>query len=155
MTMAARLQGFLQQNQSKYDLVRHTHSQTSREAARRAGISPERIAKPVILGDSQGNYLMAVVPASRQLSLNKIRQATHGNWHLAGEKEFQNRFSDCESGAIPPIGSAYGMDTVIDAELASQKDIYFEAGDHEALVHMGTDQFLKLMPKAQKTTICE
>jgi len=47
MTMAARLQSCLAQHQSRYEVLWHTPSHTSRESARRAGIPPERMAKPV------------------------------------------------------------------------------------------------------------
>lgn len=153
--ISATLKTCLQKNQARYELVQHPLSHSSRESARRAGIPPDRIAKSVILGDQQGNYLMAVLPASRQLSINKIRQVTHRNWQLANERDFQARFSDCESGAIPPVGSAWGMDTLIDSSVMSQKDLYFEAGDHEALVHISTDQYLGLMPGAQRSPISE
>ena len=50
-------------------------------------------------------------------------------------------FTDCEPGAIPSIGSAYGVNTVIDEMLGQQTDIYFEAGDHRELVHVNGVQF--------------
>lgn len=155
MTMAARLQSCLAQHQSRYEVLWHTPSHTSRESARRAGIPPERMAKPVILNDTQGHRLMAVLPASRQLNLDKLRQSTRRNWRLAHESEFGNSFADCATGAIPAVGSAFGMETLIDASLASGRDTYFEAGDHEGIVHMTTEQYLKLMPDAQQAAISE
>lgn len=153
MTMATRLQTCLTQNQSRYELLQHSHSHSSRETARRAGIPPDRMAKPVILNDTQGHRLMAVIPASREIDLDKVRQVTQRNWQLARETEFGSNFADCEIGAIPAVGSAFGMETLIDQSLAEGKDVYFEAGDHEALVHMTTDQYLQLMPKAQRGSL--
>ena len=42
-------------------------------------------------------------------------------------------FKDCEFGAVPPLGLAYGMSTVIDDCLSEQPEIYFEAGDHDRI----------------------
>jgi Ala-tRNA(Pro) deacylase len=42
------------------------------------------------------------------------------------------------------------MRTYLDESLTRQPDIYFEAGDHEELIHMGTDQFLALMDRAER-----
>ena len=53
-------------------------------------------------------------------------------------------------GALPPVCTAYGMRTYLDESLAQQPDVYFEAGDHEALIHMGTDHFLDLMDRAER-----
>jgi Ala-tRNA(Pro) deacylase len=59
-------------------------------------------------------------------------------------------FKDCEVGAVPPVAMAYGLATYLDESLASQPDIYFEAGDHEALIHMRTEQFLSLMEGTER-----
>jgi Ala-tRNA(Pro) deacylase len=44
----------------------------------------------------------------------------------------------------------HGMRTYLDESLVQQPDVYFEAGDHEELIHMGTDQFLDLMDRAER-----
>lgn len=155
MTMATRLQDYLTQKHCHYDMLQHDPSMTSREAARRAGVPPHLMAKSVILDDFQGHWLMAVVPATHQVDLNKVRKLTKRHWRLARENEFLPRFSDCATGAIPPVGSAFAMDTVIDEALTGVKDVYFESGDHEGLVHMSSKQFTKLMPGAQCGPISE
>jgi prolyl-tRNA editing enzyme YbaK/EbsC (Cys-tRNA(Pro) deacylase) len=65
------------------------------------------------------------------------------------EDEIDATFSDCERGAIPAIGEAYGVDVVIDPSLVHQPDVYFESGDHEHLIRMTGDDFRGLM--AQRT----
>lgn len=155
MTMATRLQSYLSQNHSRYDMLQHDPTMTTREAARRAGVPPYLMAKPVILDDFQGHWLMAVVPATRQVDLSKVHKLTKRHWRLARESDFNARFDDCEYGAIPPVGSAFGLDTLIDQSLEDVKDVYFESGDHEGLVHMSSEQFLKLMPTAQRGSISE
>lgn len=155
MTMATRLQTCLTQHHSQYEVLRHKPSRSSPETARRAGIPLERLAKPVILDDARGHWLMAVVPASRQLDLHKLRNLTSENWRLARESNFSSNFSDCDIGAIPAVGSAFGMETVIDQSLMAAPDVYFEAGDHEGLVHMKTEQYLQLMPGARRGPVSE
>lgn len=150
MTMAARLQECLEQSQARYELLPHEHSHSSPETARLAGVPPEALVKSVILDDSQGHRVMAVIPASRQLNLDKVRAMTQRSWHLVSESEFGGDFEGCEIGAIPAVGSAFGMETLIDQALLANDDVYFEAGDHEDLVHMSTEQYLRLMPRAQR-----
>ena len=43
--------------------------------------------------------------------------------------------------ALPALGAAYGIPTIIDQELDAQPEIYFEAGDHEHMVHMTQAEF--------------
>ncbi len=54
---------------------------------------------------------------------------------------------DCEVGAIPPLGQAYGIRTVVDRQLLDQDDIYFEGGDHRSVVHLKGGSFRRLMDK--------
>jgi Ala-tRNA(Pro) deacylase len=44
---------------------------------------------------------------------------------------------------------AYGMQTYVDDSLMKHPDVYFEAGDHQELVHMSMDQFSTLMSDAE------
>ncbi|MBH3432994.1 aminoacyl-tRNA deacylase [Pseudomonas citronellolis] len=155
MSMSSRLQNCLSQHRSRYDLLPHATSMTTREAARRAGVPPQQMAKPVILDDFQGHWLMAVVPASRQVDLHKVHKLTRRNWRLAREGDFSARFEDCAPGAIPAVGSLFGLETLIDESLGEQTDIYFEAGDHNAVVHMSGRQYLELMPEARQGRFCE
>jgi Ala-tRNA(Pro) deacylase len=43
------------------------------------------------------------------------------------------------------VGEAFGVRTAVDDELLASDDVYFEAGDHEHLVHVRHDDFARLM----------
>jgi Ala-tRNA(Pro) deacylase len=103
-----------------------------------------RLAKSVILGDEQG-YLMVVLPSNRQVNLGELHRQLNRNLGLATESELGSLFTDCETGALPAMGPAYGLETVVDDLLAEQPDIYFEAGDHEQLIHVSAEVFEVLM----------
>jgi Ala-tRNA(Pro) deacylase len=68
---------------------------------------------------------------------------------LVDENRIAPIFKDCDVGAIPPLGPAYGMETVVDDRLVGQREVYFEAGDHEDLVCVSGEQFLALLKEAQ------
>ncbi|MBC9249515.1 hypothetical protein A9179_04400 [Pseudomonas alcaligenes] len=151
MRMAETVARSLQRADCHYDLVEHDHSATSLESARKARIPAERMAKSVVLDDRRGHYLMAVLPANRQLDLDKVHKGPW-RWQLTREQSLGGLFKDCERGAIPAIGEAYGMGMLIDPALTRQADIYLEAGDHESLIRMPVEEFFKLAPNAQ---LCE
>ncbi|GLZ85424.1 YbaK/EbsC family protein [Pseudomonas sp. BN414] len=155
MTMITQLQSSLMQHKTRFDVLNHTASMTTREAARRAGVPPQQMAKPVILDDFQGHWMMAVVPASRHVDLEKVHKLTHRHWRLVRERDFGKRFANCETGAIPAVGNLFGLDTLIDQSLAEQPDIYFESGRHDELVHMSGKQYMALMPEAKSGKLCE
>jgi len=69
---------------------------------------------------------------------------------LATDRELSHLFKDCEPGAIPPLGRAYGIETIVDESLSGSQGVYFEGGDHEALVHVTGEGFLRLMADAPR-----
>jgi len=64
---------------------------------------------------------------------------------LATEPELEQLFPDCELGAMPPIGPIYGLPVYLDASLAGQDMIAFNAGTHRDVIHMRTAEFRRLV----------
>jgi Ala-tRNA(Pro) deacylase len=147
MTTARKVEHYMRQHGVHYDVVTHPHSHSSIETAELAHVPGERLAKSVVLEDRDG-YVMAVLPSTHQVKLGKLRCELNRNLRLANEDELKTLFSDCELGAVPPLGLAYGMTTVVDDALAQQPEVYFEAGDHEQLIRVNGDAFRTIMEHA-------
>ena len=147
MTIAHTVQLSLAQSQTPYELVRHSHSSSSLHTAHKAAIPPAALAKAVLLEDDleHNHFMMAVVPASRRVELTELARQAGRRVHLASEEDAAGLFSDCEAGAIPALGAAYGIETIVDESLLEQQDVYFEAGDHELLVHLKAQDFGSLL----------
>ena len=64
-------------------------------------------------------------------------------------------FDGCERGALPPVGMAWGIETVVDEELDAKDVVYMEAGDHERLLRMSGAQFQALMRGATHGHFCK
>lgn len=149
MSMATTVDQALTLTQVDYRILRHPHSATTAEAARRADVDPGLLAKAVVLQDHVG-YLLAVLPASRRLDLQGLRQRLHRpSLEFVPEDDLDNVFFDCQRGAVPPLGPEYRVPTVVDLGLQAVEDVYFEAGDHEGLVHVDQTSFRKLMRGAE------
>lgn len=148
MGIAMRLKNYLEQQGVAYEILTHHRTTSSLAAAQAANVPAGSLAKPVILEDDEG-YVMAVLPANCRLELGSLHQMLHRRLGLATEQELADLFNDCELGAIPPVGEAYGLEMVVDDSLASQPDIYFEGGDHRALLHVRHTDLAGLMPGAR------
>lgn len=144
MGIANTLKQFLDNHGVDYELVSHRPTPSANRTAEAAHIPGDRIAKAVLLEDS-GHYLLAVLPATRRLHLGRLHHLEGEFVSLATEDEVTEVFTDCARGAVPAIGPAYGLDTLLDDSLAWQQDIYFEAGDHESLVHLRGETFQALL----------
>ena len=151
MTIASTLQRHLERHGVGYEVLQHPLTASSSETAQSAHISGNRIAKTVVMRDGGGNgYLLAVLPASQHLSLELLQAWLGRPVALASEQEVGKLFPDCDLGAIPPIGDAYGLEVVLDESLGGLDEVYFEGGDHRTLVQVGGDQFRRLMSGARQ-----
>ncbi|KHF25865.1 aminoacyl-tRNA deacylase [Solemya velum gill symbiont] len=147
MAIATRLEEFLDSNSLSYDINAHEHAETGMRNAEAAHLPGDIVAKSVLLKDGD-NYMLVVLPATHMLDLGQLHRKLDRHVGLATEEEVAQVFSDCQVGAIPPTGLLYDIDTIVDEALLSQPEIYFEAGDHEHLIHMQRDDFGKLMGDA-------
>jgi Ala-tRNA(Pro) deacylase len=147
MTLSPTLAEYLVRYGASFALEHHMHSFCSLESAREAGVDEESLAKSVVLQDENG-FVLAVLPASRRLELARVRVELGRALHVSREHDMARLFPDCERGAVPPIGAAYGLPTVLDASLEARDEIYFEGGDHETLVRMAGSAFLDLLEDA-------
>jgi len=144
MAVAKTLQDWLEQQDTAYELVPHPKTYSSKDSATAAHIREDHIAKAVILKDEQG-LLMVVIPADQWIKLHAVNEALNRNLEMAAETGVDQLFSDCEPGAFPPIGPAYGLEAALDASLTTLANVYFEAGDHEHLVRISGEGFNQLM----------
>ena len=147
MAIAHLVENYMVQHGVTYDVVTHAHSRSSMETAQLAHVPGDRLAKSVVLEDDEG-FVMAVLPSTCHIRLGRLSKELNRKLRLATENELPTLFGDCELGAIPPVGLAYGMTTVIDDSLADQPEIFFEAGDHEKLIRMKREEFMVLMDHA-------
>jgi len=148
------LKNFLDDKQIRYVVISHSLAYTAQGIAALAHIPGKELAKTVIVR-IDGALAMAVVPASRHVDLAMLKSAADAKTvEVAAEKDFKDRFPDCETGAMPPFGNLYGMAVFADESLAQDKEIAFNAGTHRELVRMAWEDFERLAtPKIARLAI--
>ncbi|MDH3589643.1 MAG: YbaK/EbsC family protein [Gammaproteobacteria bacterium] len=154
MTIPSTIMNYVEKKDIDCTIVPHPYSQTSLESAHAANISGECLAKGVLLTDPE-DFVLAVLPASHELDLSRAADYLGTRLDLAPEKDLGTAFEDCISGAVPALGSAYGIRTIVDKALTTLPDVYFEAGDHRDLIHVSGNDFRKLMADADCARISE
>lgn len=136
---------YLDQHDAEFDVLTHEHTMTSSTTARSAGIPKSALAKGVLMS-TRDDLVLAVVPASRRVDRLAVAALLRdAPPDLLDESHLPFIFRDCELGAIPAAGPAFGLPTLVDDALLRSRDIYFEGGDHEHLVHMRGGEFARLL----------
>ncbi|MFT6985564.1 MAG: Ala-tRNA(Pro) deacylase [Psychromonas sp.] len=149
MSIVKKVNTYLDNEHIHYQLLRHSPSHNSLGSAIASNIPAEQLVKAVVLEDSEGQKLMAILPASHKVSLITLNEMLNKQFHLIKEAALYQLFTDCDHGAVPPIAEPYNMDRVYDQYLMQQPCLYLEAGDHESLIELTIDEFSRLMQGAR------
>jgi len=139
-----RILEFLDGNQARYVLVRHSPAYTASQVAQSAHIPGKNMAKVVIVM-AGGRLALAVVPATQDVDMEQLQAETgKTDVRLADEAEFTERFEGCKLGSVPPFGSVFGMETYVDRALAGSQYIAFNAGTHTDVIVMDFGEYCRL-----------
>jgi Ala-tRNA(Pro) deacylase len=142
------LEGYLNTEGVAYTIDEHPPRYTAQELAQVEHVSGRLIAKAVMtLAD--GHPVMVVVPGVAKVDLGAVRKALGAQEvRLAVEEEFGHLFPDCEIGAMPPFGNLYGVPVLVDAALAGDPVIFFNAGSHRRTATMTYADYARLVHPA-------
>ena len=155
MSMSPTLAMYMEHKHIPIHLHHHRPTEPSFDSALSGHIPTKSMVKGIVLEDELG-YLMAAIPADSHLDLAQVQRCTGRKLKIADEYDLVDLFRDCEIGAIPALGQAYGMTTLWDEQLAFEGKYFIEAGDHENLVelsHIDFMELMKVMPHGQISLI--
>jgi len=144
MALAPKIREFFDERDAVYELITHARTGSALHTAEAAHIPGDLLLKGVLLSDARG-YLLAVLPATHHLEVERMNELTGRDLVLVKEEEIHGMFSDCEPGSVPPFGELYGVETLVDYRVEEQPEVYFEAGCHGELVRMASDEFRSLL----------
>ena len=139
----ATLHEFLRAAHIPYTVVPHRPAFTAREEAAAARV-PGRDWAKVVACFIDGAPVEAVVPAPALVNLDRLLELAGGREiRVAEEAELRQLFPDCEVGAMPPFGPLYGHTVFVDALLALEPEIVFNAGTHREAIALRWNDFVK------------
>lgn len=144
MAVAERLRSYLERQAVLFEPIEHARTFEMARAAHAAHVSGRNVAKGVMVRQ-EDQYVLAVLPASERLDMTRLGRLLGKSAALASEAEAARRFPDCEFGAIPAAGGAYGLEMIVDDDLLEVDEIYFEGGDHQTLVSVNSAGWRRLV----------
>ena len=113
MGIAITLAKYLVDQGIAYDLVPHPYTATASESAAASQVAADSLAKAVVLKGGDG-FMLAVLPASRHIHFTELRHLLGSDVDMANEEQVETPFIDCEPGAVPALGAAYGLNVAVD-----------------------------------------
>ncbi len=135
---------YLNQQQAKYEMVRHKPAYTAEQLSRVEGLPAPQVAKTVVV-EADGRFYLCVLPADRKIDFVELQKHLHVQQvRLADEDQMALLFLDAEVGAEVPFGHLYNLPTLLDQSLLKDEEISFLAGQHDVSIHMKMEDYLRL-----------
>lgn len=128
----------------QYELLPHAHTESATDEAKALGVSPEDVAKTLVVKAADG-YIRAVLPASERLDFHKLADACgleRKQVDLASEDDLRSDYADFPLGAVPPVGGRSDR-VVVDRRVADRDSVVIEAGTHEESLRLASDDLVK------------
>jgi Ala-tRNA(Pro) deacylase len=138
-----RIAEFLAQRQVAFESLPHPLAFTAQKRAKSLHIKGSQVAKGVLLRGPAG-FLLAVLPATRQVDTDILERFFGGPVSLASKQDLARVFRDCEWGVVPPFGNLYGLPTVLDEAITPETLIVIETHTHVEAIRMRCRDFERL-----------
>lgn len=118
----------------RFEVLPHPRATSAMEEARALGVDAESVVKTIVLDIATGHAL-ALIPASRRLDLDLVREGLEDpTARLATEEELTRDFPEFELGALPPLPSLLHVPIIIDPHLLHHRSITFSSGSQRESV---------------------
>jgi Cys-tRNA(Pro)/Cys-tRNA(Cys) deacylase len=98
------------------------------EAAERLGVEPRRVFKTLVCRLGDGEFVVAVVPAARQLSLKRLAAAAGAKEARMADPRDAERLTGYVTGGISPLGQRRRLRTLVDRSAAGQETVFVSGG---------------------------
>lgn len=137
---------FLAKRKVDFKILEHPNAYDAQRLAHTLHIPGHIVAKTVLLRANGGySYIVAVLPATKVIDLALASAALGGSkLTLATEADLAAHCPDCETGVLPPFGSQYAMQTIVDESLAKDQEIVFEGNTHGEAIRMRFEDYKRI-----------
>lgn len=154
MAILKSLQNLLEKNKIKHEIIDHKKVYTAWDSAETQRIKPQEVVKTLVMKISSRKYVLALIPANKNLNKKKFLKEINKWLKKEGEKAVKSVEFAKEAwmkknvkgkiGTTAPLGSLSKISTFIDRGLLRQKNLIINTGDYRKSIKLSTKKFLEL-----------
>lgn len=112
------------------------------EAAERLGVAPDRVLKTMVIRRGDDDYLLALVPGTRQIDWPRLRAHLGVHRLSMPDAEGARAATGYERGTITPFGTTRTWPVIADASIASAGSVTVGGGAHGVSLKLDADDLI-------------
>jgi Ala-tRNA(Pro) deacylase len=127
-----RIVEYLDSNGVGYEVIRHEPAASAEDYHQIVGTRYEQQAKSIFLRvkrASEKSFAVLTIQAQKRADLQRAAALLGAREVKMATREQLEQQTGCTFGELAPFGRLYGVPLLIDADLLTQGEIYFNAGD--------------------------
>lgn len=127
-----RIVQYLTDNGISFKVIHHRPAGSADEYHDVLGTRYEQQAKSIFLRVKRAGekgFAVLAIQAQKRADLPRVTKLLEAREVRLATKEQLQETTGCAFGELPPIGRLYGVPLLIDADLMTEDEIYFNAGD--------------------------
>jgi Cys-tRNA(Pro)/Cys-tRNA(Cys) deacylase len=147
--MSTRALHFLKQNRVPHEVVTYVHQEKGAEfAARAVGFPLSQTIKTLVVVLDGRNFILALLPGDRQLSLKKIAAACNAKRAAMAEIAEAERLTGYLVGGISPFGTQKPFKVIMETSLKAHSEVMINGGRRGTMIQMEPRDIIEtLMPQ--------
>jgi Ala-tRNA(Pro) deacylase len=138
-----RVADYLAEQHVPFETLLHPPAFNAQKRAKYLHVPGRLVAKSVLLRGPTG-HLLAVLPAPCHVDTDRLAVQLGGPVRLASDAEIGHVFTDCEWGVVPPFGSLYGLQTVLEDAIRPDDWVVFDGKTWFEAVRLSCRDFERL-----------
>lgn len=153
MAISKKITKYLDDNKYKYEVIEHRTTYTAWDTSQTEKVKPQEVAKSLVM-KADGDYLVAVISANRNLDKQKLLKVVNVNRKKAGEKNYKKIDFAKEVwmkknligkvGAVPAFAGLLKLPIYVDSLILKNKKIFIGSGEYTNSFRINTSQYLKI-----------
>lgn len=151
-----KIRQLLDSNNVDYQFLEHEEVRTSEEAAKVRKTKVSDGAKAMLIKSKEytNKYLMIVIPADAQLSLNKVNQIFSEEFEIAPKEDIEE-YTGIKMGGVPPFGRIMGIEVYFDKRMWSKETSAFNCGRKDRSIIMKAEDLIKYAQPNKISSECD
>jgi Cys-tRNA(Pro)/Cys-tRNA(Cys) deacylase len=123
---------FLEKQKASFELLEYLHEDSNKffanEASEKLGLAPETVFKTLVVEVDTNNFVVAIVPSDKQLSMKKLAKVTSGKKAVMADARKVQSMSGYVLGGVSPFGQKKRLVTLLDSSANHFSKIYVSGG---------------------------
>jgi Cys-tRNA(Pro)/Cys-tRNA(Cys) deacylase len=144
--MSTRAIQFLTQRRILHEIVKYAHQEKGAEfAAQAVGFPLSQTIKTLVVALDDRQFVLALMPGDRQLSLKKIAAACDVKRAAMADSQTAERLTGYLVGGISPFGTKKPIAAVMEISLTAHSQVIINGGQRGTMLKMAPTDILKAL----------